>query len=503
MLHQAQHDHPDAHILIKTHPDTQARHRAGHFARALQSDKIHFVDTPISPWVLFQHARAVYTVSSQMGFEAILAGHRPVTFGAPFYAGWGLSDDRGDVPARRNRALTALQLAAATLILYPKWYDPYRDCLCSVENVIQTLAAQARAWREDRQGYTAYGMRYWKRRHLNNSFGRFKPIRFAKTLKHAAKPGPAVLVWARHASPALEQACADAARPLMRVEDGFLRSRGLGAALTPALSFVKDASGIYYDPTRPSDLETQIATIAHWPHTRLGRAKTLLDALIAHDVTKYNLPTGPSTFRPNTTGSNTTGPVILVPGQVEDDASVMLGGGDIRRNLDLLKQARHLFPDGYLIYKPHPDVEAGLRHGAIAAQDLNQLADHVAHDANPADLMRIADHVVTITSTMGFEALLRGIPVTTLGVPFYAGWGLTTDLGPVPARRTARPSRAALVQAVLIEYPRYFDPVTGLPCPVEIVVDRLTTGKGLTPPPRLRWLSRIQGALANHSWIWR
>ena len=46
---------------------------------------------------LMEGAVAVYTVSSQLGFEAILAGHRPQVFGQPFYAGWGLSEDRNPV----------------------------------------------------------------------------------------------------------------------------------------------------------------------------------------------------------------------------------------------------------------------------------------------------------------------------------------------------------------------------------------------------------------------
>ena len=40
---------------------------------------------------------------------------------------------------------------------------------------------------------------------------------------------------------------------------------------------------------------------------------------------------------------------------------------------------------------------------------------------------RPVDAVYVVTSTMGFEALLVGKPVTTFGVPWYAGWGVTDD----------------------------------------------------------------------------
>ena len=74
--------------------------------------------------------------------------------------------------------------------------------------------------------------------------------------------------------------------------------------------------------------------------------------------------------------------------------------------------------------------------------------------------------------TVRVEALLRGRKVTTLGAPFYAGWGLTKDVGMVPERRIARPNLAQLAHATLIAYPRYFDPITRSPCPVEVVVER-------------------------------
>lgn len=215
-------------------------------------------------------------------------------------------------------------------------------------------------------------------------------------------------------------------------------------------------------------------------------------------MSKYNLSAAPPDL-PARDGKRR----ILVPGQVEDDASIRLGAGVERTNLQLLARVRQDNPDAFLIYKPHPDVEAGLRPGAIAAADLQDLADHVARDSDPIALLDQVDEVWTITSTLGFEALLRDVPVTTLGAPFYAGWGLTRDLGTPPARRRARPSLAALAHACLIAYPRYIDPVSGLPCPPEIAVERLTDPALQTQKPPLRWLAKMQGALAGHSWIWR
>ena len=108
-----------------------------------------------------------------------------------------------------------------------------------------------------------------------------------------------------------------------------------------------------------------------------------------------------------------------------------------------------------------------------------------------------------MTSLLGFEALLRGIKVTTIGAPFYAGWGLTTDRVGTPDRRKARPDLAGLVHATLIDYPRYFDPITSQPCPVEIAVERLASGKIPRPGLANRSLSKLQGLMATYASIWR
>lgn len=108
-----------------------------------------------------------------------------------------------------------------------------------------------------------------------------------------------------------------------------------------------------------------------------------------------------------------------------------------------------------------------------------------------------------MTSLLGFEALLRGIPVTTLGAPFYAGWGLTRDLGPVPPRRTARPDLAQLVHAALIAYPRYWDPVSRRACTVEVALDRLASGNIPHPGHVNRALAKLQGRFASLAHLWR
>lgn len=500
MLVFAQAENPGARIVIKTHPETAEGLRPGHYRSEDAAGKVSLLRAAISPWALLAGAIAVYTVSSQIGFEAILAGHKPRVFGQPFYAGWGLSIDENPVP-RRQRRLTRTQLFAAAMILAPTWFDPCRNRLCSFEAAVDQLEAEARAFREDRYGHVALGMRLWKRGRLQAVFGREKPLLFddnpPRALELARKTGRGLLVWAGKEPAGL------AAPPVIRrVEDGFLRSRGLGADLIPPLSLVTDDLGIYYDPRRISRLEVLIASPL--PPGGAQRATRLVDQLLAAGLSKYNIGTAtPADLPP--------GHRILVPGQVEDDASIRLGAGEVRTNLGLLQAARAANPAAVLIYKPHPDVEAGLRPGVIAPPDLVGLADAVACHADPIALIGQVDEVWTMTSLLGFEALLRGKPVTCLGAPFYAGWGLTRDLGPVPARRLhatdghplPRPALMALAHAALIAYPRYYDPISRRPCPPEVVLERLA--QGALPAPGLgnRALAKAQGWLAGHAWLWR
>lgn len=483
MLFVAQDEHPGAQILIKTHPETVQGHRPGYFTEADANPRVNFLSTPVSPWALMEGAIAVYTVSSGLGFEAILADHKPRVFGQPFYAGWGLTQDEFPVQ-RRQRTLTRAQMFAAAMILYPTWYDPHRDCLCDCETAIEALAAETRAWRQDHRGWVASGMRLWKRGPLQKVFGRYKPLTFQDEPAKARATGRPWMVWAGKADVGHENA--------ISVEDGFLRSRGLGAELVPPLSLVTDDLGIYYDPSRPSQLEKLIQLRRTMRPDQVLRSERLVSTLKQNTLSKYNLG--------GATPELPQGSRILVVGQVQDDASIRLGAGEISTNRALLEAARVAHPDATLIYKPHPDVEAGLRSGDFDASDL---ADIVANKADITQLLSAVSTVWTMTSLAGFEALLRGVHVVTTGAPFYAGWGLTEDLGDVPPRRREDISLPGLVHATLIDYPRYYDPVSGLPCPVEVIVERLASGPLPHPGLANRLLSKLQGLLASRAHLWR
>jgi capsular polysaccharide export protein len=314
------------------------------------------------------------------------------------------------------------------------------------------------------------GFAFWKQSHvaplLWSGSSQFQFLRNAE----GVKDGGSVAVWRAKAA---DGTIADLQRrniQLVEVEDGFLRSRGLGADCVPPLSITVDRLGAHFDPSQPSELE-RLLQEERFDEGTVDRARDLRRVIVEAGIGKYEA--GACTLDRRAVERRH----LLVPGQVEDDRAVVTGGCGLASNLELLKQVREQAPNAYILYKPHPDVLAGHRRGAIADRQCLEFADEIVGELPIASLIDLVDEVHVNTSLAGFEALVREKAVTTYGVPFYSGWGLTRDLAPVPARRTAKRSIDELVAATLLIYPRYLDPVTGLPCPAEVVVARLSVSE--------------------------
>jgi capsular polysaccharide export protein len=503
MLQAAMNDHPGVRILVKVHPETNAGKRSGYFGKSNTSDLVQLYDKPVSPWVLMDRARAVYTVTSQFGLEAIFAGLRPVVFGKPFYAGWGLSDDRHPELEQKGWR-KAEHLFWAAYLKYTLWYDPFFKRKSTFHRTVNVVSAQAENWRDGSRGAVLLGMRLWKRGFLRTMLGQSgKKMRFAKSLpealEFAVRLKAPLYAWGRTGGEELRDRADITGVDLVTVEDGFVRSQGLGAELVRPCSLVFDRAGIYYDPSVPSDLENMIAASPELPIHELERAGALRHQFCRAGLSKYNLG-GKSRELPAKEGQKT----VLVVGQVEDDASVQLGCADICTNRDLLWAARQAFPKAFIVYKPHPDVEAGLREGAVSVEILRATANGVARKRDITGLIKSCDVVCTMTSLAGFEALMHGKEVVCFGTPFYAGWGLTDDRGESLERRSARPTLDQLTHACLIGYPRYWDPISGEPCPAETVFERFEKGEfGPKGTMKTRILAKLQGVLANYNFLWR
>jgi capsular polysaccharide export protein len=324
----------------------------------------------------------------------------------------------------------------------------------------------------------ALGFSHWKRAIVRDFFAGSAVV-FVDRPEQA--PADCVLVvWG---STPLPEGVGEGVR-LLRLEDGFLRSVGLGADLIRPISWVADAKGIYYDSTRPSDLEHLLSTTSFTAEL-VERARRLRERISATGMTKYNVG-----------GARWTAPdgaqrVILVPGQVETDASIAFGAPGEKTNLGLLRRVREANPDAHLLYKPHPDVVAGLRAAGAGEDSAAKWCDEVVTDAPMGDLLCKVDEVHVLTSLAGFEALLRGRAVTCYGQPFYSGWGLTRDLIALPRRnRILRIDE--LVAGVLILYPRYMSRRSGALISPELALDELLDWRERAGPEVPWWRSAFR-----------
>jgi capsular polysaccharide export protein len=483
MLEAALDEHPTARVLLKIHPDVLAGRKRGHFAQLSPgaAARIHLLATPAHPCGLLERAQAVYTVTSQMGFEALLWGRPVRCFGLPFYAGWGLTRDELPAPERRGRA-SAAALCHAALVDYPRYLDPETHERCEPERLLEWMALQRRLRERFPPQMVAVGFSRWKKP-IARAFFAGSELRF----QGANKPlpdGAGLVLWGRRPVPE-----GRAAAVQVRLEDGFLRSVGLGADLVRPLSWVMDDVGMYYDATSPSALE-QLLGGAEFDPALCARAAALRERILAAGLTKYNV--GVAAWRRPPTDR----PVVLVVGQVEADASIRLGAPGLRGNLALLKAVRAERPDAYLVYKPHPDVVAQLREAGRGEGQAAQWCDEIVVEATMDQVLRQVDEVHVITSLAGFEALLRGKPVTCWGCPFYAGWGLTQDRETMPRRRR-RLSLDALVAGALLLYPTYVSRDTGHFTTAERALAELQAWRTQGVPP-----VASQVSIGRRAWRW-
>ena len=194
------------------------------------------------------------------------------------------------------------------------------------------------------------------------------------------------------------------------LEDGFIRSGPEDDSSTPPLSIVMDSQAPYFDTTRPNDLTDLIANF-NFEQDNYDEvlAQEMLDYYISHRVSKYN-------HQPYVDVIPLYGPKrkerILVLGQVPHDDSLKYGGGTGITLLDVVNKALEDNPNAQIIVKPHPmTLDDPTIVSALTELDCLILTQSI----HLVDALETIDHVYTITSLGGFEALLRGKKVTVLG----------------------------------------------------------------------------------------
>ncbi len=460
MVATARRNHPDAQLLLTRSGDRGSGRWLSECSAGIAANaRVHHVANLVGRQV--GRTSHVYTIGATEGLLALLGGANVHVFGGPYYAGWGLTDDDFLLYGRRHRP-TVHQLFHAVFFRLTRYLDPRTHQPGDIRSILASLELQRDiATRlSDKRDLAAVHIQRWKRLFIAPFLtAGGSTLRWTNRCESLNTFEYMVLWGARN--------CASSPRTAgsIRIEDGFLHSSGLGSDIVAPCSQVVDTRGIYFDPTAPSDL-TEILNHALFDDIELARAEKLRGQIVRNGITKYNL----GRQRPSWTAPSGR-QVVLVAGQVEDDASIRLGCPAIQTTHALLNEVRAQRPHAWLVYRPHPDVLTRNRRGLI---DASAIADVVDTLADIVSLIEVADEVHTLTSLAGFDALLRGKPVFTYGIPFYAGWGLTRDaIAPIPHRE--RPlSLDMLTAGALLRYPIYWDWQLRLFTTPEAIVDQLT-----------------------------
>lgn len=466
MLDRAIEENPHSRVVVRTHPDVVAGLRKGYLQARAESLGIEISaagDNPL-PWL--KQADTVYVGTSQLGYEALLCECTVKVSGKPFYAGWGLTEDAQSID-RRTQLRSLDQLFHATHVHHARYHCPMTGMRWTLADCLDHVELQLSYFQRNKGNHVCVGITPWKKRYLAQFLrSPYGDVRFSKC--NDAGEDERAVVWSftdlDHVSKPNEQistlttGAKDGFLEVTRVEDGFIRSSGLGSDFTPPASLVFDKLGLYFDAGSSSTLECLLNTY-HCSDAETSRAKKLIENIISSNLTKYNVDSNDD-ITPTFDASLFEGKIILVVGQVEGDQSVLRGGEGISSNVELLTEVRDCNPNAYIVYKPHPDVVSGNRKGSVAPEIAANLVDHIEQKRSFLDCLEACDELHTLTSLSGFEAILRNKIVVTYGLPFYAGWGLTNDRCKSERRHTMR-SIDELVYICLILYPHYLDLPSG------------------------------------------
>ncbi|WP_299926652.1 hypothetical protein [Sulfuricurvum sp.] len=238
------------------------------------------------------------------------------------------------------------------------------------------------------------------------------------------------------------------------MEDGFIRSVGLGVEGSPSFSIVKDSMGIYYDATVPSQLENLLNTYDFLSDIPLMiTAHEAISLIRKHHISKYNnAPDVEKDFFENDQKES-----ILIVAQTYGDESLRYGMSENFSTDFIIDTAIAENPNAKVYLKIHPDVISGKKNSDIDIERARQKCIIIDKNVNPISLLEYFDVVYTKTSQMGFEAILLGKKCVCFGMPFYAGWGLTDDRVECKRRMQNRTVEEVFAAAYIL-YSHYYNP---------------------------------------------
>jgi capsular polysaccharide export protein len=358
-------------------------------------------------------------------------------------------------------------------VYFPSYASPVSGEKWTLGRCLDHVVLQKQYFHRNAGKFVGIGITPWKRRYISQ-FLRSPDGQLRFSSRDDTRIDEIPMYWSYRDSPSV-----DSTMPLIheknntlskvRVEDGFVRSIGLGSDFVAPSSLVFDDKGLYFDASAESALENMLNEY-ELSDQELNRGRAIRLAICEANISKYNV--GKKQLEDTGSLCADQKTVILVVGQVDGDQSLLRGTVKVQTNDQLLRSVRENNPDSYIIYKPHPDVVSGNRKGAISATTEQDCVDETEYTRDFLDCLPMCSEVHTMTSLSGFEALLRGKKVFTYGMPFYAGWGLTTDAMNNARRKVSR-NIDELVFLCMHKYPHYVDLKSGEFVSIETIIGSL------------------------------
>lgn len=464
----------DRKIFLKTHPDVIAGKKKGCFEKLYHHQNVKIINN-ISLTTLLEKKPKVIALTSLSGFEALLYDCDVTLYGLPWYAGYGLTEDKhkdAEALSLRRKAMPLSHLFYVAYMKYPIYLDPNTQKKSNFWRIAHYLARTARHIRDMSGTLYVFGLSYgsvlhkergtpWKKKDLYPFLKtRHNKIIYVSDAQDALKKGllqdknAKIIVWGYRYSDDISLLLKHKNIPIIRIEDGFIRSFGLGKDFIPPLSLVFDKGNLYYNASNdnPSDIHTALDA-KPMPYLD-SMVQDIMKDIITHNITKYNIDdVSPIIIE-------TEKPILCVVGQVPNDASLKYGSlpKNIQNNTDLLKYARQYFPDHYILFKPHPDIMAG----HVKGEDLQQIkeyADVVDRSSSLISLINRADHILVMTSLAGLEAIIREKKVTVLGKPFYKGYGFCEgeEVSQLRKEEVSQLRKEDFIRSIYLDYPLYIN----------------------------------------------
>ncbi|EAL2576881.1 capsular polysaccharide biosynthesis protein, partial [Campylobacter coli] len=162
IINEAIKENPNAKIYIKIHPDVLSGKKQSDFNAQNLSNKCVIIKENYNPIELLSYFKKVYTKTSGMGFEALMLGSECVCYGVPFYAGWGLTQDK-QACKRRLKKRSLEEIFYAAYILYSEYFNPYLNQKGDIFDTIYTLAKYKKIEQANSNKLYFLGFTLWKR----------------------------------------------------------------------------------------------------------------------------------------------------------------------------------------------------------------------------------------------------------------------------------------------------------------------------------------------------